>query len=39
VIKGERENDAKMKELAQRIQDGEAAGPWKYKECILFFKE
>jgi hypothetical protein len=39
VIKGEIENDAEMKELAQRVQDGEAVGPWKYKEGILFFKE
>jgi hypothetical protein len=28
-----------LQALVERIQEGEAVGPWKYKEGLIFFKE
>jgi hypothetical protein len=39
VIKEEVDNDKDLQELVQRVKEGEALGPWHYKDGVLFYKD
>jgi hypothetical protein len=39
VIKEEIGRNPEMQHLAQKVREGEALGPWHYKDGLLFYKE
>jgi len=38
-IQGEKRTNSDLQALVSRIQEGEAEGPWEFKESLIFFKE
>jgi hypothetical protein len=39
VIKAEVEHNRDLQELVQKVKEGEALGPWQFKEGVLFYKD
>jgi hypothetical protein len=39
VIKEEVGKDSSLQELIKKVEEGEALGPWNYKDVILFYKD
>lgn len=39
VIREEVGKNRELQELVQKVQEGEALGPWQYKEGMLFYKD